>query len=68
VETDVDGLNPEGVKPCCACPVTKRKRDDCFMRSPNGEVECKELIEAHREYPAAEGRLIRCMAGFGFKV
>lgn len=47
---NVDSLNPEGIKPCCACPVTKRKRDDCFMNSPNGEVECKDLIEAHREY------------------
>ena len=62
-------LNPEGVKPCCACPLTKRKRDDCFMNSVNGEVECKDLITAHREYGSVIVDLIyRCMAGYGFKV
>ena len=62
-------LNPEGVKPCCACPLTKQKRDDCFMNSINGEVECKDLIQAHKEYELARLWLIgRCMASFGFKV
>jgi len=46
----VDPLNPDGIKPCCACPVTKQKRDDCFMNSVNGEVECKDLVRAHKEY------------------
>jgi cytochrome c oxidase assembly protein subunit 17 len=45
----VDALNPEGIKPCCACPITKQKRDDCFMKSANGDVECQDLILAHRE-------------------
>jgi cytochrome c oxidase assembly protein subunit 17 len=45
----VDRLNPEGLKPCCACPITKQKRDDCFMKSANGDVECQGLIQAHRE-------------------
>ena len=49
VELILDPSNPEGVKPCCACLVTKRKRDDCFMNSSNGEVECKDLVQAHRE-------------------
>ena len=65
----VDPLNPDGIKPCCACPITKQKRDDCFMKSANGEVECKDLIQAHREYIHEGTKLIfRCMAGFGFKV
>jgi hypothetical protein len=46
------------------------------MNSANGEVECKDLIQAHKELvppqklPVIEdGELIRrCMAGFGFKV
>jgi len=46
----LDPQNPDGIKPCCACPITKQKRDDCFMNSANGEVECKDLIQAHKEY------------------
>ena len=44
------------------------------MNSANGEVECKDLIEAHKEYrllpPGALKMDVndRCMAGFGFKV
>jgi hypothetical protein len=38
------------VKPCCACPLTKQKRDDCFFNSANGDVECRDLINAHRQY------------------
>jgi cytochrome c oxidase assembly protein subunit 17 len=49
VDDETDPLNPEGIKPCCACPITKQKRDDCFMNSANGEVECSDLIQAHKE-------------------
>src|ERR1700737_453845 len=53
----------------CACPLTKQKRDNCFMNSMNGEVECKDLIQAHREWiPSGTKLTYRCMAGFGFKV
>ncbi|WWC68950.1 uncharacterized protein I206_102886 [Kwoniella pini CBS 10737] len=56
----VNPLNPQGLKPCCACPETKSKRDDCFIKSPAGEgdVNCREFIEAHKA----------CMRGYGFKV
>ncbi|KAI0692222.1 cytochrome C oxidase copper chaperone-domain-containing protein [Cytidiella melzeri] len=53
-------LNPKGLKPCCACPETKSKRDDCFLNFDSSESseKCKELVQAH----------IACMRGYGFKV
>eukprot|EP00040_Diaphanoeca_grandis_P026773 m.150444 g.150444 ORF g.150444 m.150444 type:complete len:77 (-) comp30725_c2_seq1:1002-1232(-) len=46
----------EGLKPCCACPVTKTARDDCVIL--NGEENCADLIEAHKV----------CMREAGFDV
>ena len=43
-------------KACCACPETKRVRDECIME--NGEMDCQHLIEAHKQ----------CMRQQGFKV
>lgn len=56
-------LNPHGIKPCCACPETKIKRDECFFRFGHAEGEegatnCKELVEEHR----------RCMKSLGFNI
>ena len=49
---------PEGkkLKPCCACPETKKARDECIIE--NGEENCSRLIEEHKE----------CMRKLGFKV
>lgn len=48
---------PKSMKPCCACPETKKARDECIFQ--NGEESaCIDLIEAHRE----------CMRQLGFKV
>ncbi|XP_050392896.1 cytochrome c oxidase copper chaperone [Patella vulgata] len=44
------------LKPCCACPETRKPRDQCIFEK--GESECQELIEAHKE----------CMRKLGFKV
>ncbi|XP_048834754.1 cytochrome c oxidase copper chaperone [Brienomyrus brachyistius] len=44
------------LKPCCACPETKKARDACIVEK--GEESCNELIEAHKE----------CMRALGFKV
>lgn len=44
------------LKPCCACPETKKKRDECVVL--NGEENCKALIEAHKE----------CLRSYGFTV
>ncbi|XP_032889308.1 cytochrome c oxidase copper chaperone [Amblyraja radiata] len=44
------------LKPCCACPETKKVRDTCIIEK--GEENCKHLIEAHKE----------CMRALGFKI
>lgn len=44
------------LKPCCACPETKKPRDACIIE--RGEEHCSDLIEAHKE----------CMRKHGFKV
>lgn len=43
-------------KPCCACPETRRPRDECIVE--RGEENCQEFIIAHRA----------CMAKYGYKV
>nr|XP_020441917.1 cytochrome c oxidase copper chaperone [Monopterus albus] len=44
------------LKPCCACPETKKVRDACIIEK--GEENCTDLIEAHKE----------CMRALGFKI
>ncbi|XP_028993435.1 cytochrome c oxidase copper chaperone isoform X2 [Betta splendens] len=44
------------LKPCCACPETKKVRDACIIEK--GEENCTALIEAHKE----------CMRALGFKI
>lgn len=44
------------LKICCACPETKRVRDECIVT--NGEGECLPYIEAHKV----------CLREAGFKV
>ena len=43
-------------KACCACPETKRVRDECIVL--NGEENCQPLIEAHKQ----------CMRDMGFNI
>jgi len=40
-------------KICCACPETKKLRDECILK--NGESECRELIQNHMECLRKEG-------------
>ena len=40
-------------KICCACPDTKRLRDDCLVE--HGESACTKWIEAHKRCLRAEG-------------
>ncbi|KAL1525633.1 hypothetical protein AB1Y20_020486 [Prymnesium parvum] len=51
---------PEEKKPpckiCCACPETRKARDDCVVF--NGEDACEQQIEAHKA----------CLRAQGFKV
>jgi len=53
-------LNPQGLKPCCACPQTKSVRDDCFLKSDPAvaDEKCRELVQNH----------LACMRGLGFKI
>ncbi|CAB4394581.1 COX17-domain-containing protein [Rhizophagus irregularis] len=45
------------IKPCCACPETKRNRDQCIFETGD-EEKCKDLIEAHKA----------CMRNLGFNI
>ena len=44
------------LKPCCACPETKKLRDQCIFN--NSIEKCGDFIEAHKE----------CLRSKGFKV
>ncbi|KAG8056783.1 hypothetical protein GUJ93_ZPchr0002g26233 [Zizania palustris] len=48
---------PPDTKPkkkiCCACPDTKKLRDECVVQ--HGEDACGKWIEAHRQCLRAEG-------------
>ncbi|TFK45641.1 hypothetical protein OE88DRAFT_1111325 [Heliocybe sulcata] len=55
----VNPLNPEGLKPCCACPQTKSSRDECYMRyGAEADEKCKDLVQQH----------ITCMRNLGFRL
>ena len=44
---------------CCACPQTKRARDDCFLaKGAEADEKCKELVASH----------VACMRGLGFNI
>ncbi|XP_049818162.1 cytochrome c oxidase copper chaperone [Aethina tumida] len=47
---------PKKLKPCCACPETKKVRDACIIEK--GEEHCGDLIEAHK----------KCMRDLGFNI
>ncbi|KAF5288759.1 hypothetical protein FQA39_LY15250 [Lamprigera yunnana] len=47
---------PKKLKACCACPETKKARDACIIE--NGQENCQDLIEAHKE----------CMRKMGFNI
>ncbi|KAI6217915.1 putative ubiquitin-conjugating enzyme E2 21 [Aphelenchoides besseyi] len=55
VVDQTSGEKPK-LKPCCACPETKRVRDECIVL--NGEEACAQFIEAHK----------KCMREHGFNV
>jgi cytochrome c oxidase assembly protein subunit 17 len=57
-KTAISELSTEKKKlrPCCACPETRKKRDECLRY--NEEIICKELIENHNECLRKEGFLV----------
>ncbi|GLT95598.1 hypothetical protein SLE2022_132710 [Rubroshorea leprosula] len=52
VTASVPGSKPKK-KICCACPETKKLRDECIVE--HGEEACAKWIEAHRLCLRAEG-------------
>lgn len=49
-----DIANPQPKKKiCCACPESKKKRDECIVL--NGEEACKMFIDAHKACLRSEG-------------
>lgn len=44
---------PKPKKICCACPETRKPRDECMVK--HGEEGCAEFIEAHKACLRAEG-------------
>ena len=52
-----DSLTPPR---CCACPETKRARDDCFLKFDSSEADekCRQLVQDH----------VACMRGLGFQL
>ncbi|KAI0511286.1 hypothetical protein KFK09_011911 [Dendrobium nobile] len=38
---------------CCACPETRKLRDECIIE--HGESACSKWIEAHKQCLRAEG-------------
>ncbi|KAH0461991.1 hypothetical protein IEQ34_009566 [Dendrobium chrysotoxum] len=53
VTTEPD-LNPKPKKKiCCACPETRKLRDECIIE--HGESACTKWIEAHKQCLRAEG-------------
>ena len=55
-QTEQEKKPPPKCKACCACPETKRVRDECIVL--NGEENCQPLIEAHK----------KCMRDMGFNI
>lgn len=55
--TSTTSTKTTNIKPCCACPETKRNRDLCIFETGD-EERCKDLIEAHKA----------CMRSLGFNV
>ncbi|CAL1275948.1 unnamed protein product [Larinioides sclopetarius] len=47
---------PKKLKPCCACPETRKVRDACIAEK--GAEACSKELEAHKE----------CMKKMGFNV
>ena len=50
---------------CCACPETKKRRDDCFLKfgsnvddDAESAKNCRQIVEDHKQ----------CMRSLGFNV
>jgi cytochrome c oxidase assembly protein subunit 17 len=48
--------NNKKLRPCCACPETRKIRDKCIFEK--GEEKCDKFIEDHRN----------CLRSLGFEI
>ncbi|KAJ1625140.1 cytochrome c oxidase assembly protein [Pavlovales sp. CCMP2436] len=48
------GADGKPKKICCACPDTKKVRDECMVLK-GGEAACLDMIEAHKVCLRSEG-------------
>jgi cytochrome c oxidase assembly protein subunit 17 len=48
-------VGKSGKKICCSCPDTKKARDECVLMKGEDDIDCKKLIELHKECLRAEG-------------
>jgi cytochrome c oxidase assembly protein subunit 17 len=53
-KSEFKNTEKERPKPCCACPETRMKRDQCIIEK--GEESCVNMIELHR----------KCMREYGY--
>lgn len=53
---NTDKENKAKLKPCCACPDTRKLRDQCIFE--NGEEDCFKFIEEHK----------KCLKDLGFQI
>lgn len=51
--SDEPAVRKPNKKICCACPESKKARDECIVL--NGEEACKQFIEAHKVCLRKEG-------------
>jgi cytochrome c oxidase assembly protein subunit 17 len=56
IKLDVSDLNKKKLKPCCACPDTKKLRDQCLRE--NGEENCLKFIDDHKKCMIEQGFII----------
>lgn len=53
-----EGQDGKPKKMCCACPTTKKARDECVVARGEDDERCRALIEAH----------VKCLRKEGFDV
>jgi len=56
ISIEINTNEKKPLRPCCACPETRKIRDECIRNK--SEEECLEFIEKHNE----------CLRSLGFKV
>jgi len=52
-------VGKSGKKICCACPDTKKLRDECVVMKGEDDPDCIKMIEAHKVCLRAEGFTVK---------